>query len=327
VRAAHAYQVCVQQLLEADAAFDHITAGYLPPVTYDEANALCQGILPNLQHALAALHDPAYEPADPFPLELGPRIEVKGHTCPLPHLAGMLGAGRELRDWTAGLIAQYESAVAAAATPAPAQISRHLAALQGRLVQAESQLRFAEDLVGQITVGDATAELHERAEASLWDALGVFFLLNQAVAMPELLQAPRAVALAPAARHPTYRDRRIRPRDLWHVAAPSARAELQHTTFGESSMDELCAKLGGILPTAAQQYLDEVKAAEARGDVYMVAAMAACPFEPLYRSRRPLELAGAHIPAGYEFHWDFARKHIETAPRFNRAEKWQETAP
>jgi len=324
VRAARTYQVFVQQLLEADVAFDHITLGYLPPVTYDQANALCHQILPNLQQAIAALHNPQYEPEAPFPLELGPRIEVKGHTCPLPHLAGMLGAAREADNWTAGMVAEYASAVSAAQAPAPSEITGHVGELRGRLAQAESQLRFAEDLVGQITAGEATPELHEQAEDTLWDALGTFFLLNQAVAMPELLKASPAAALAPSGHHPSYRDRRVRPRDLWRVAAPSARSELLHTTFGESGMEELCAKMGNILPAAAQRYLDEVKVAEARGEVYMVAAMAACPFEPLYRSRRPLDIAGAHIPAGYEFHWDFARGHIETAPRFNQAEKWQE---
>ncbi len=162
VRAGRTYQVFVQQLLEADAAFDHITLGYLPPVTFDQANALCHQILPNLQQAIAALHNPRYEPEAPFPLELGPRIEVKGHTCPLPHLAGMLGAAREADNWTAGMVAEYATAVAAAQTPVPSEITGHVGELQGRLAQAESQLRFAEDLVGQITEGEATPSCTSR---------------------------------------------------------------------------------------------------------------------------------------------------------------------
>ena len=52
--------------------------------------------------------------------------------------------------------------------------------------------------------------------------------------------------------------------------------------------------------------------------------MASCPFEPLYRARRQIEIAGASIPANREFHWNFHRGHIETAPRFGRAQDWQE---
>lgn len=324
IRAARTYQVIVQQLLVADDTFDHITLGYLPPVTYDQANALCHQILPNLQQAIAALHEPKYEPEEPIPLELGPRIEVKGHTCPLPHLAGMLGAVREVREWTAGLIAEYANAVRAANMPIPDAITAHLSELDGQLAQADSQLRFAEDLVGQITEQQATPELHEQAEDSLWDSLRAYFLLNQTVAMPELLQMPPDAALAPAPHsHGGYHDRHIRPRDLWRLAAPSARGELLHTTSGEEQMAALCEKMRGLLPAAAQQYADEAKAALARGDMSLVAAMSICPYEPLYRARRPLDIAGAHVPAGYEFHWDYLHGHIETAPRFNRVERWQ----
>mgnify|MGYP007135463840 CR=1 FL=1 len=68
----------------------------------------------------------------------------------------------------------------------------------------------------------------------------------------------------------------------------------------------------------------EVEAAVSQGEAHMVSAMANCPFEPLYRARRALEIAGAHVPAGYEFHWDFHRGHIDTKSRFTRASEWQE---
>ena len=82
--------------------------------------------------------------------------------------------------------------------------------------------------------------------------------------------------------------------------------------------------MGGILSAGAQQYLDEVKTAVTRGEAVMVLAMANCPFEPLYRAQRSLTLAGAHIPATHEFHWDFHRGHIDAKPRFTRVSDWQE---
>ena len=122
---------------------------------------------------------------------LGPRVEAEGAPCPAAHLQGMVAAAREIREWAAGLIAQYELAVKHVDGPVPAGVSAHITALQSRLAQADSQLRFGVDLVGQISQGEATPQLHGEAENSLWEAMQNFFLINQAVAMPEALQASR----------------------------------------------------------------------------------------------------------------------------------------
>ncbi len=327
IRAARTLQVFVRELLAADAAFDPQTAGYLPQITYDQANALCQQIQPALHYTLAALNDPAFVPDIPMPLVLGPRVEYGEQPCPVTHLQGMIGAAREVRDWAAGLIAQYTNAVNVATVAVPEEIAAHIRALQGRLAQADSQLRFGTDFAGQVSQGEATPEMHTQAENSLWDALQSYFLLNQAVAMPGLLHPGRLDAINAqqgTAPNRTYHDRRIRPDDLWRVAAPSARSELRGTEFGADEMREMCQKMGGVLSAGAQQYLDEVEAAAARGDAYVVAAMANCPFEPIYRTRRLLNIAGTSVPAGYEFHWNFHRGHVESAQRFGRTNDWQE---
>ena len=84
IRAARAYQVFVKELLAADAASAPETVGYLPRVTYDQANALCHEIQPNLQRAIAALNDAAYTPyvvplvLDPHPHSLFAHIFREG---------------------------------------------------------------------------------------------------------------------------------------------------------------------------------------------------------------------------------------------------------
>jgi len=326
IRAARTYQVFVQQLLAEDAAAPHATAGYLPRVTYDQANALAHQIQPNLQHAVASLADLTHVPEEPLPMTFGPRIEAQGHLCPLPHLQGMIAAAREVREWTAGLIAQYETAVTHTPTPAPADITAHLAALHGQMAEADSQLQFGTDLVGQISQIGATPELHEEAEDQLWGALNILFLINQVIAMPRWHERQTTKDASAGKSHKTYHDRPITPNELWRVAAPSARAELRGTAFGNDEITEMCGKMGGILSAGAQQYLDEVDAAVQRGDVSIMAAMANCPFEPLYRTRVDLDLGNTTIPAKYEFHWDFHRGHIESSPRFARADNWQECA-
>ncbi|HEX8981534.1 MAG TPA: hypothetical protein VF792_02090 [Ktedonobacterales bacterium] len=337
IRVARTYQVFVQQLLAADASFDLETEGFLPRVTYDQANALAHQIQPNLQMAVAALTDPDYQLEVALPLALGPRIEAEG-VCPVTHLEGLIAAAREVREWAAGLIAEYAEAVertttasdspastSASASPAPATLTEHIAALNSRLAQADTQLRFGVDLVGQVTQGRVTPELHEQAETYLWQALGSYFLLNQAVALPDLLHESDVPAKSASARKPhVYHDLPIHPKELWRIAAPSARSELRGTEFGRDEMKEMCEKMGGILSAGAQQYQHEVENAVRRGDAISVGAMANCPFEPLYRARTALTLAGAQVPATYEFHWNYHRGHIESAPRFSRSNDWQE---
>ncbi len=326
IRAARTYQVFVKELLAADAALEPDTTGYLPHITYDQANALCSQLQPALQYTVTALNDPAYVPDTPFPLILGPRIENEGRPCLVTHLQGIIAATEEVREWAAGLLAGYQNGVQKATSPVPAEVSAHLAALQRLLVQADSQLRFGTDYAGQVTQGEATPEMHMQAENYLWEALQSFFLLNQAVAMPELLRPgqPNSRGTFQSTSPRGYRDLRIQLDDLWHMAAPSARSELQGTRFGNQEMEKMWQRMGGILPAALQQYLDEVDAAIVRGDAYMIAAMANCPYEPIYRTRRPLTIVDTSIPADDEFHWDFHRGYIESTHRFGRTGDWQE---
>ena len=359
IRVARAYQVFVQELLGADAAADPATIGFLPRVTYDQANALAHEIQPNLQRAVAALTDSAYAPDVYLPLTLAPRVEAEG-ACPATHLEGMLSAAREIRTWAAGLIAEYTEAVrraTQAGSAAPDAITQHIERLNSRLTLADSQLRFGDDLVGQVTQSEATPELHEQGEDCIWAALRAYFTLNQAVALPDLLvdsppeilegdapllPAPEASEAAPAepsaprttrkrsgeksprAPRRRYQDREIRPSDLWRIASPSARSELRGTPFGRDEMKEVCERMNGILTADAQRYLDAVASAEQRGDVIVIGAMSNCPFEPLYRARRPLNLCGAHIAARHEFHWNYHSGHLEQAARFDRVNEWRE---
>lgn len=333
IRSARAYQVFVQELLSADAAYDPQTAGYLPHITYDQANALCYQMQGALHDAVASFHDPAYISEVPLPLVLGPRIENNGQPCPTTHLQGMIAAANEMREWASGLIAEYENAITKTDMPVPPAITAHLSALKGQLAQADSQLRFGTDMAGQASQGNTPQQLHEETENVLWNALQQYFLLNQEIAMPQFLQAqPTSVPPLSSTRSQsyeanvtqTYHDRSIRPDDLWRIASPSARQELRGTRFGTDEMQEMCEKMGGILSASAQQYLDEVDAVVAHNDAYPIAAMANCPFEPIYRSRRALQIAGSTIPADYEFHWDFHRGHVEARPRFQRSNNWQE---
>jgi hypothetical protein len=237
----------------------------------------------------------------------------------------MIAAAREMREWAAGLLAQYSNALTHV-QHVPNDIQAHVQRLHSQLAQADAQLRFGVDLVGQVSQGQATPELHEEAENSLWSALQRFFLLNQAIAAPEFFQTKTANATfsAPGITSKQYRGQRIHPEDLWRLAAPSARSELRGTPFGRREMNELCSKMHQTLPAEAQRYLDETEAALGRGEIAQIAAMANCPFEPLYHANRLLIITGVQVPAGHEFHWNFHQNRLEASPRFKRTQGWEE---
>jgi hypothetical protein len=186
VRACRTNVVFVQELLKADAAADPASAGYLPKVTFDQALALCEHIEPYLEEAIKASTNPRYVPTEyTLPLKLGPRVRYPNQRFPLPYLQGIIGAAQQMRDWGAGLLAKYELALRAAKVPLPQPISIHLEKMKNELGLGDFHLRTGVDMVGQISKGQTTDELSERAEGFLWEAMESFFKLSQLIALPE----------------------------------------------------------------------------------------------------------------------------------------------
>ncbi len=326
IRAARTYQVFAQELLSVNVEQSSQATGYLHPLTYDQIDALCQQIQPNLQRAQEALGDPHYTPDVALPQILGPQIEAEGQPAPLAHLQAMMTTTHKVRSWATDLLTLYDNAISAATTQQPSETVTHRAALQGLLTQADSQLRFSSDLIAQLAQESVTNTLRAAAETNLWNALRSFFLLNQAIASPEILHSRRTTVPLQARQAKNYDDRTIKPDDLWIVAAPAARSELRGTAFGRAKMEEMCERMHHTLTAHAQQYLDEVALAEARGDIVLLAAMANSPFEPLYRARRPITIVETDVASGQELHWNFIQDRLEVSSRFGRVRDWQEIA-
>ena len=344
VRAARTHTVFVQELLAADAAADPSTTGFLPHVTYEQAEVLCTQIQSNLERAVMALGDPNYDSDVMLPMQLGPRIESERAPCPLPHLQGMIAAARETRDWAAGLLAQYENTLSGAKVPVPATITAHIEQLKGKLALADVQLRAGIDLVGQISQEGTTPELHEKAEDSLWKAMQGFFLISQTVANPAFL-TPRQQLRTQTMPRQQYHDMHVSVENLWELlATDSARADVRDqqlrgiTPYQElmpggevnlaAEMNELLGKMRGVLSAETLQFLDEMQAAVERGDAMRVLSWGECPFDPVYRTKRSLMLVGTRVPADDEVHWDIHkntyRGAIEYAKRFGRSSSWSE---
>lgn len=212
VRACRLNIVLVQKLLEGA---DPTNSGYIPRPTYDQAQALGELFEPFLEEAIRLL-DPRYSTHYRLPFQLR-RVQYEGRYS-APHLLGVIAAGRETREWSAGLLAQYDVAIAAPKLPIPQPITGHLAAMKNQLALGDFHLESAANLLGGISDGkqiaDATAE---QADNLLWEAMESFYQVSQLLAYPRALtqpapapataapDIPRPVAIPPAALSPGQR--------------------------------------------------------------------------------------------------------------------------
>ena len=126
VRACRLNVVLVQKLLEGA---DPKNTGSIPRATYDQAAALGELFEPCMEEAIKAL-DTRYVSRYRIPLRLR-RTTYEGRPTAL-HFLGMMAAGRETREWAAGVVAQYEVAIEAPRLPIPQAITAHLEAMKNR---------------------------------------------------------------------------------------------------------------------------------------------------------------------------------------------------
>ena len=186
VRACRLNVIFVQELLKAETLTDATNAGRLPRVTYEQALVLCEHFEPLLEEAMrAATNLRAFVPPASFPLRLGPHIGDRYQAIPLSHLQGTIAAAREMRDWTAGLLAKYELALSSTEMPVPAEITGHREKMKGELEMADFHLRTGLDMAGQVSSGSAPEELRTKAEGFLWEAMENFYEISQRIALPE----------------------------------------------------------------------------------------------------------------------------------------------
>lgn len=184
VRACRTNVVLVQELLKAANAAEPASAGYVSKLTFDQALALCEHIEPYLEEAIKASTNSRYAPTTyALPLVLGPHIRYANMRFPLPHLQGIIGAAQQTRDWAAGLLAKYELALGAAKTPVPPSVTTHVEEMKSELGLGDFHLRTGIDMVGQMSKGQTTDELSNKAEGFLWEAMESFFKVSQLVAI------------------------------------------------------------------------------------------------------------------------------------------------
>jgi hypothetical protein len=236
-RACRLNVMLVQKLLEGA---DPTNSGFLPRPTYDQARALGELFEPYLEEAIKLL-DARYVSRKRLPLQLR-RVPHEGQ-YPAAHLQGVLAASRETREWAAGLLAQYDLAVAAPRLPIPQPITAHLEAMRNQLALGDFHLESGAQLLGDLRAGKQVADaVYAQGEDLLWEAMESFYQISQLLAYPGAAPQPApavpASAPQPAPAIPTSAPQ-AQPPGGFPPAAPSLSQRAQTSAHVADMLGQL----------------------------------------------------------------------------------------
>ena len=215
------------ELVEADYRADPRTAGFLPPVTAEQAAALLGEVEHWSARARRAVSGTTYdvtaEIAVPVPLPAW----VTAEPCPRAHLAAMLAAARAMRG-------RAEAALDDLTRTSPPEGKQDTAArLRGMAAEADSVVAFGESLWSPNAAGD----VHERVENSLRRGIAAYYELGQLLAMPTLADRPGISAVPVVGRplplpgQPGF--------DPWCLTDPYSRARWQRDPAARRAIETL----------------------------------------------------------------------------------------
>ncbi len=331
---AQAFIAIARSLKEADDADDPETAGYMPPVSHDQAMALLRQAGTYLALSHAALADPSANGSATLPVALPPRIEMDGR-CPVAHLKGMLTAAQYLENYAQ---VDVDRASAAATDAAPEEVKVAARRLRGEVAAARSHLAMATGAVYPILNGERVDDItHEEAETNLWRALETYTWLGQVVALPSLLSAPSgqdgaAVPPRSGAGHtppPVAGPRRIGRDERWRLTDGTARQRLSvegRTAWAEDELNELWGNKNWTLSAEEQRFLAETEALQRQGQIRATSYMAECPFDPIWTATRPMTILGRSIGLGGQFAYNHHAGKGELLTTFRSVPDFEECA-
>jgi hypothetical protein len=244
VRACRLSVVLAQKLVEGA---DPNHTGSIPRPIYEQVQALGELFEPYMEEALKLLN-PGYAFKHRLPFELR-RVPFHGKYS-AAHLLGVIVAAQETREWAAGLLAQYELAIAAPKTPIPQQITAHLDAMKNQLALGNFHLESGLNLIGAIRSGQQIADaICTQGDDLLWEAMESYYLVSQLVAYPGAGSQPapahqRAVPAppAPSTQHPTGAAPVVPPAHAPPAPAPDKRA------IRAANVSDLLGQLGQARP-------------------------------------------------------------------------------
>ncbi|MFG2041242.1 hypothetical protein [Dactylosporangium sp. NPDC048998] len=268
-------QTLGETFLDADYAARPGTAGYVPPVTFDQAAAWLAAVGEWVSRARQARANPEYDIAmhTVLPAPLPAWAEVV--TCPPEHLTALQAAVTPVRE-------QVEVALhALVRTGVPPQFESAVNRLHQDTAAAVAAVEYAAGL----RTGRHHAALHELIEQNLKRALELWFRVGQLAAMPSLLAGPRF--------------------DVWCMTDRATLARWQQNPQARQAVAEMWRTDPN--PSATLAIQAQVEAGLRSGDLwyhvprYGDTCYYEPPFSPLYEVRRPVRIAGVPLPVQTQF--------------------------
>ncbi|WP_155299558.1 hypothetical protein [Deinococcus kurensis] len=311
---AFALQTLGDRMLSADETADPATAGFVPPVTFNQVQAYYQDVQRWLAHATRAAHDPHFQPDSPLPAPLPDWSPVE--PCPRPHLDAMIAALGAMRLHAGSVMNALEKAT-------PEADRGQLAGVRGLFAEAVSRAEYAERMY---TPG-ASQALHEQVEEHAKRAVEALYHAGQVLSYPALhtRQAPRqrpspggvggrAVHVALPG-EPGF--------DPWvmtdPVAAPTLRADPRAR--------EVITEMWALDPDPRQSVAlwQDIQAAMARGDVTygrnggrLIGHYFCTPWAAIYEAARPVMIGDTPITRGKRFTIECAAEGVRVGYPFKR---------
>lgn len=309
---AFALQTLGDQLVEADYQADPRTAGFLPPVTAEQAAVFLGEVEQWSARARRAASDETYditaEIAVPAPLPEWVEVEP----CPRAHLTAMLAAARAMRGRAEAALADLVKA------PPPRAKANAGSRVKGLAAEADSVVSFGESLWSP----DATDEVHEKVENSLRRGIAAYYRLGQLLAMPALLDhaeikaIPVAGTSLPLPGQPGF--------DPWCLTDPGSRAQWQRDPAACRAIETLWRYDPD--PAATVGIQSQINAALAGRSIVQAAAASSqagqyyfcCPWSSIYLVRRPVTIAGQRLRQMQQFTFDVSAEEMAEGGQFVR---------
>ncbi|GAA5532669.1 hypothetical protein [Deinococcus aluminii] len=315
---AFALQTLGDKMLEADEAADPTTAGFVPPVTFDQVQGYYSGVQRWLGHASQAAHDPAFDlPPGTLPARLPEWSPVE--PCPRPHLEAMMAALEAMRLHAEAAMHGLEQATPEADAP-------RLARLRGQVAEALSQAGYVS---GMYTPG-ASLALHEQIEEQAKRATESLYRVGQLISYPALLTEPGR-ASTPPGREPPHQGTFARTPlpgepgfDPWAMTDPGNVAALRRNPDARRVIEEMWALDPD--PAASAALWDDVRRALQTGgavparhpDGQFVGFYFCTPYCTIYEARRPLVIGDTPVPKGQRFTLECAAEGVRIGYPFKR---------
>lgn len=301
---AFALQVLGDRLLEADYQSAPSTAGYVPPVTAEQALAFYGQVPEWLSRARQARASSSFRLDVEVPATLPAWSEVE--PCPRPHLAAMRSALDQLRRHTSAAMAGFHLQLD---QPERRRAHDHVHEV---LAEAEAAASYSD----RLWTPEVPASVHEAIEDHAKLAVERFYEAGQLLAMPRLALDPPRPRVGAGGRLRGPGDRGFDP---WRLTDPDSRSRWQADPEAREAIEVLWANDPD--PRRTLEIQAQIEAAADRGDIERLPSVGpyyCCPWAPIWVVKRSVVLGGRRLGPLEQFTYDVSAEEMAEGGPFVR---------